>query len=92
VLSFVRSSPTTKSETRGRTIEADIREALFGVNPRAFCDIAEWEASRSASVWFYTYSTFSGRHGIWLELMSGRVSAARDRQGADRAAGEALRR
>jgi GNAT superfamily N-acetyltransferase len=48
--------------------EAEIAEAIFGANPRVFCDIAEWDGEPAGfSVWFYTYSTFSGRHGIWLE-------------------------
>jgi len=48
--------------------EADIAKSLFGANPRAFCDIAEWDGEAAGfAVWFYTYSTFSGRHGIWLE-------------------------
>lgn len=48
--------------------EAEIAEAMFGENPRVFCDIAEWDGEPAGfSVWFYTYSTFSGRHGIWLE-------------------------
>ena len=48
--------------------QADIALALFGPNPRTFCDIAEWEGEPVGfAVWFYTYSTFSGRHGIWLE-------------------------
>lgn len=48
--------------------EAEVDEALFGANPRVFCDIAEWEGEPVGfAVWFYTYSTFSGRHGIWLE-------------------------
>lgn len=48
--------------------EALIEAALFGENPRVFCDIAEWEGEPVGfAVWFYTYSTFSGRHGIWLE-------------------------
>ena len=48
--------------------EADIEAALFGPSPRAFCQIAEWDGEPVGfSVWYYTYSTFSGRHGIWLE-------------------------
>lgn len=48
--------------------EAEIAASLFGENPRVFCDIAEWEGEPVGfAVWFYTYSTFSGRHGIWLE-------------------------
>jgi GNAT superfamily N-acetyltransferase len=48
--------------------EAELDQALFGPNPRVSCDIAEWDGEPVGfAVWFYTYSTFSGRHGIWLE-------------------------
>jgi len=48
--------------------EADIRRDLFGASPKAFCDIAEWNGEPVGfALWFYTYSTFQGRHGIWLE-------------------------
>ena len=48
--------------------EADIARDLFGAAPKAFCDIAEWDgAPIGFALWFYTYSTFEGRHGIWLE-------------------------
>ena len=48
--------------------EADIAGSLFGQNPRLFCDIAEADgAPVGFAVWFYNYSTFTGRHGIWLE-------------------------
>ena len=48
--------------------EAELETALFGPNPKTFCDIAEWGGEPVGfAVWFYTYSTFSGRHGIWLE-------------------------
>jgi GNAT superfamily N-acetyltransferase len=48
--------------------EAELDAALFGPHPKTFCDIAEWNGEPVGfAVWFYTYSTFSGRHGIWLE-------------------------
>lgn len=48
--------------------EADIVRDLFGDNPRVFCEIAEWEGKPVGfTLWFYTYSTFQGRHGLWLE-------------------------
>jgi GNAT superfamily N-acetyltransferase len=48
--------------------EADIRRDLFGENPRCFCDIAEHEgAPVGFALWFYNYSTFKGRAGIYLE-------------------------
>lgn len=48
--------------------ETDTTAALFGDNPRAFADIAELDGQPVGfSLWFYNYSTFVGRHGIWLE-------------------------
>jgi GNAT superfamily N-acetyltransferase len=48
--------------------EADIRRDLFGPAPRAFCDIAEMGGEAVGfALWFYNYSTFRGRHGIYLE-------------------------
>ena len=48
--------------------EADIADALFGGNPRLFCDIAEWNGEAAGfAVWFINFSTFSGRSGIYLE-------------------------
>lgn len=48
--------------------EADIAEALFGESPRLFCDIAEWNGEPAGfAVWFVNFSTFAGRHGIYLE-------------------------
>lgn len=50
------------------TNEAEIASALFGENPRIFCDIAEWEGQPAGfALWFYNFSTFRGRHGIYLE-------------------------
>ena len=48
--------------------EADIVRDLFGDNPKVFCEIAEWDGQPVGfTLWFYTYSTFQGRAGIWLE-------------------------
>ncbi|MCS0497544.1 GNAT family N-acetyltransferase [Ancylobacter sp. MQZ15Z-1] len=48
--------------------EADIARDLFGPSPRVFCDIAEWEGEPAGfALWFYNYSTFRGRHGLYLE-------------------------
>src|SRR5438445_9419028 len=48
--------------------EADIGAALFGSNPRLFCEIAEWSGEPAGfAVWFANFSTFSGRSGIYLE-------------------------
>lgn len=48
--------------------EADIAAALFIAQPRAFCDIAEQDgAPVGFALWFYNFSTFEGRCGIYLE-------------------------
>ena len=48
--------------------QGDIERALFGANPRVFCDIAEWDGVPAGfALWFYNFSTFRGRHGIYLE-------------------------
>lgn len=48
--------------------QADLTRDLFGSNPRVFCDIAEADgAPVGFALWFYSYSTFVGRHGIYLE-------------------------
>jgi GNAT superfamily N-acetyltransferase len=49
-------------------VQADIERDLFGPGPRAFCDIAEVDGVPvGLALWFYNYSTFRGRHGIYLE-------------------------
>jgi GNAT superfamily N-acetyltransferase len=47
---------------------ADIERDLFCESPRVFADIAEWDGSTAGfALWYYNYSTFQGRHGIYLE-------------------------
>ncbi len=48
--------------------EADIADALFGNRPVLFCEIAEWNGEPAGlAVWFFNFSTFAGRPGIYLE-------------------------
>lgn len=57
-----------KLEHEAKATEADILRDLFGEAPKVFCEIAEWQGKPVGfALWFYTYSTFQGRHGIWLE-------------------------
>lgn len=50
-----------------------LESALFGPSPRVFCTLAEWQdsshepATAGFALWFYNFSTFKGRHGIYLE-------------------------
>jgi GNAT superfamily N-acetyltransferase len=48
--------------------EADVVRDLFGQNPRVFCDLAFWDGAPAGfALWFHNYSTFRGRHGLYLE-------------------------
>jgi GNAT superfamily N-acetyltransferase len=48
--------------------EADVLRDLFGANPRVFCDLAFWDGAPAGfALWFHNYSTFRGRHGLYLE-------------------------
>lgn len=68
--------------------EAGIAAALFAPAPRAHCDLA-WRAGEEGdepvgfALWFYTFSTFRGRHGIHLEDLY--VRPAERGRGAGRA-------
>jgi GNAT superfamily N-acetyltransferase len=45
-----------------------IGKALFGPEPQLFCDIAEWNGkAEGLALWFLNFSSFRGRHGIYLE-------------------------
>ena len=69
ILEFIKA--LAEYERLGHDVEAteaDIRRDLFGENPRCFCDIAEADGQPVGfALWFYNYSTFRGRAGIYLE-------------------------
>jgi len=45
-----------------------ISKALFSPEPRLYCDLAEWNGEAAGfAVWFLNFSTFRGRHGVYLE-------------------------
>lgn len=49
------------------TAEA-IHETLFGAEPKAFCHVVTVDGRIvGIALWFLTYSTWTGKHGIWLE-------------------------
>jgi GNAT superfamily N-acetyltransferase len=63
---------------------ADIERELFGPAPKVFCQIAEADGQPAGfALWFYTFSTFLGRHGLWLEDLF--VDPARRGQGIGKA-------
>jgi GNAT superfamily N-acetyltransferase len=47
---------------------SDLERALFGPAPRVFAHVVEHEGTVVGfALWFTTYSTWLGRHGLWLE-------------------------
>jgi len=69
ILSFIRElAEYERLLHEVEATEADIRRDLFGENPRSFCEIAEQDGQPVGfALWFYNYSTFRGRAGIYLE-------------------------
>ncbi|MFZ5617091.1 MAG: GNAT family N-acetyltransferase [Pseudomonadota bacterium] len=48
--------------------ESDIDRALFGENAKAYALIAEWNGTPSGfALYFFNFSTFLGKHGVYLE-------------------------
>ena len=48
---------------------ADFEASLFGPHPLVHCHVAEDAAGQvvGMALWFVTFSTWLGRHGLWLE-------------------------
>ena len=69
ILAFVKSLAEYENLSHQvEASEADLARDLFGDSPRVFCDIAEWDGAPAGfALWFYNYSTFRGRHGLYLE-------------------------
>jgi GNAT superfamily N-acetyltransferase len=47
----------------------DLSAALFGAQPQVFCSVAHDDDGSPVgiAIWFLTFSTWTGRHGIYLE-------------------------
>jgi diamine N-acetyltransferase len=69
LLGFIRAlADYEKLADEVEATEASLDAMLFGPNPRVFADIAERDgAPVGFTIWFYNFSTFLGRHGLWLE-------------------------
>ncbi|WP_395110337.1 GNAT family N-acetyltransferase [Actinomadura sp. SCN-SB] len=51
-----------------KATEDDLRAGLFGPSPKVFAHVAEHEGEVVGfALWFLSYSTWLGRHGIYLE-------------------------
>src|SRR5690606_21201698 len=69
VFRFIQDLAAYEKLTHEVTASAeDVARDLFGPHPRVFADIAEQDGEPVGfALWFYNYSTFLGRHGIYLE-------------------------
>lgn len=48
--------------------EEDLTRSFFGDNPQVFCHVAtENEQVVGIAIWFLNYSTWLGKHGLYLE-------------------------
>ena len=72
-------------EPEAKATPQDIEDALFAPAPRAFCEIVEVDGEAVGfALWFYNFSTFVGRSGLYLEDLFVRPQAR------GRGAGKAL--
>lgn len=58
-----------------QTTEATLHAALFGPAPQVFGLVAETSVVVGCAVWFVNFSTWTGRHGVYLEDLVVRESA-----------------
>lgn len=48
--------------------ESDLIATIFAGNPKVFCDLVEVDGDIvGMAIWFLNYSTWQGKHGIYLE-------------------------
>jgi len=70
VLSLVHELATYEREPDAVVAtENHLRTALFGPDPKVFCLVAEDDTGEVVgfAVWFFNFSTWLGRHGVYLE-------------------------
>jgi GNAT superfamily N-acetyltransferase len=71
LVAFVRElARYERAESEVRLDEPRLHEVLFGGDPKAFCLVATPDDSDEPvgfAVWFVTFSTWLGQHGIYLE-------------------------
>jgi GNAT superfamily N-acetyltransferase len=57
-----------KAPEEAKATESQIRESFFGDNPMVFCELVEVDGDIAGlAIWFLNYSTWQGKHGIYLE-------------------------
>ncbi|NCV44732.1 MAG: GNAT family N-acetyltransferase [Actinobacteria bacterium] len=57
-----------KAPNEVKATEREIIETIFSDNPKVFCDFVEVDGDIAGmAIWFLNYSTWQGKHGIYLE-------------------------
>jgi GNAT superfamily N-acetyltransferase len=57
-----------KAPDEVKATERELIETIFSENPKVFCDFVEVEGDIAGmAIWFLNYSTWQGKHGIYLE-------------------------
>ena len=71
LVAFVRElAAYERAESEVKLDEPQLHSVLFGPDPQAYCLVATPDDSDEPvgfAVWFVTFSTWLGRHGIYLE-------------------------
>lgn len=57
-----------KAPEEAKATREQIIESFFSADPKVFCEIVEENgAIAGCAIWFLNYSTWQGKHGIYLE-------------------------
>ena len=57
-----------KAPDEAKATREQIIESFFSADPRVFCEIVEIDGVVAGfAIWFLNYSTWQGKHGIYLE-------------------------
>lgn len=57
-----------KAPEEAKATAAQIHETFFSEDPKVFCEIVEVDgAVAGLAIWFLNFSTWQGKHGIYLE-------------------------
>jgi len=57
-----------KAPNEVEATEKELLETIFSNDPQVFCDLVEVDGEIAGmAIWFLNYSTWQGKHGIYLE-------------------------
>jgi GNAT superfamily N-acetyltransferase len=69
ILTFIRElAEYERAPGRAVATPADLQRYVFGEHPLAFVVMADWDGAPAGfALWFYSFSTWEGRPGLYLE-------------------------